>query len=245
MCAVTIFAAVQSPYIAVGRHEAGERTRMNAPVGSGGWLGRLRQDPAAALSEAVGAAFRRLSANDPAVAGSFSRLDGRILAVEIRGGGPRVMLRFHSTHAEVLGEQSAQFDVRICGSIADFIAYARASRRGESAGAGRIEISGDLQTAQDVQTLIGAIDLDIEEILARYIGGVAAHQIGRALHAVTDYGRNAVSRLEQDLSDYVRVEAGVLPTRREVDDQRRAAFELADDLARLEARLRRLEDVAP
>jgi ubiquinone biosynthesis accessory factor UbiJ len=169
------------------------------------------------------------------------RLDGRIIALCVRDTD---LIAFAAPIAEgirLLRSYEGEVDVRVTGSTADFIAYARASKRGDSIGAGRIEISGDLSTAQSVQMLLSELRIDWEEILSRYIGDVGAHQAGRLVRAATAWGTTAAARFEEDVAEYLQIEARVLPTRRDTERLARAIFILADDVDRLEARIRRVE----
>lgn len=205
------------------------------------WVGALNTDPAGAVSASIGAVLSELLLTDEAAAERLGRLRGRVIAIGIRDTSHEVFMSLEPAGVRVLPDGDAVPDVRVTGSTADFIAYARASRRGDSIGAGRIEISGDLQTAQDVQALLSELSVDFDALLSRYVGGVAAHQLGRLIRALGSQGRTVAQRLEEDFAEYVHAESGILPTRRETEQLARAALILANDVDRLEARLARLD----
>lgn len=209
------------------------------------WFSRLRVAPGEALFDLVAGALQSALADEAAVSRRLAALEGRSVAIGLRGTERRVHLRFTGGRMERAEGQAGDADVHITGGVADFVAYVRASRRGETVGAGRIEISGDLQTAQGVQALLGVLDVDLENALAQVIGDVAAHQLGRAARALGAGGRSAALHFERDLAEYLKSETTLLPSRREVEAQARAAFVLADDVARAAARLERLEKRRP
>lgn len=215
--------------------------RSQRPARAGAWLRKLGSTPGAALLDVLGAAARRVVADEAALAERLAALEGRTVAIGLRGAERRMLFTVSAGRIETATEGEDVADVSITGSVEDFVAYVRAGRRGESAGAGRIEISGDLQTAQSIQSLLAGIDLDPESALAEFVGDVAAHQIGRAARAAAAGGLSAAKHLERDLTEYLTSETSLVPTRREVEAQARAAFALADDVARAEARLARLE----
>ena len=193
------------------------------------------------LVTAVSRMLNELLHSDDNAMQKLQQLDGQIVAICVRDTSLVAYARACIDGIQLVHSHEGEVDVRVTGSTADFIAYARASKRGDSIGAGRIEISGDLATAQSVQALLSELQIDWEEILSRYIGDIGAHQAGRLVRAVTAWGTDAAVRLEQDIAEYLQIEARVLPTRRDAERLGRAVFILADDVDRLEARVRRIE----
>ncbi len=195
------------------------------------------------IAIAVSRTFNEFLRSDDNAMAKLRQLDGRVVAICIRDtdlvayaapcpDGIRVLPSF---------EEEGEVDVRVTGRIADFIAYARASKRGESIGAGRIEISGDLSTAQCVQGLLSELQIDWDEILSRYIGDVGAHQTGRLMRAANEWGATVAARFEADAAAYLQIEARVLPSRRDTERLERAVYILAADIDRFEARMQRFE----
>ena len=102
-----------------------------------------------------------------------------------------------------------------------------------------IEVNGDAETAQQFSRLLKQADLDWEELLSRYVGDVAAHQIGNAVRDLMSWGRDAAGRLSRDLGEYLQYESRDLPPRHEVQDFLNGVDRLRDDAERLAARLQR------
>ncbi|MCB1747001.1 MAG: SCP2 sterol-binding domain-containing protein [Gammaproteobacteria bacterium] len=197
------------------------------------------------LARALNTALNRLLALDAGAAARLARIEGRTLAIELRGHDWRGHARVRHGELEVLRAAPGAVDVTVRGRAADFIALARANRRGEMLGAGRIEIAGDLAVAQEVQALLAGLDLDVEGLLARYVGDVAAHRLGRLLRGAADLAARGARKLERDTAEYLRYEARSVPARDEVEQFARAVFELGDAVDRAEARLRRLRERRP
>jgi ubiquinone biosynthesis protein UbiJ len=199
----------------------------------------------APLERALNTAINRLLALDAGAAVRLARIEGRTLAIELRGHAWQGHARVHHGELEVLRGAPARVDVTVRGRPADFIALARANRRGEMLGAGRVEIAGDLAVAQEVQALLASLDLDVEGLLARYLGDVAAHRLGRFLRGAAGFAERGARQFERDAGDYLRFEARSVPSRDEVDGFAREVFELGDAVDRAEARLRRLRERSP
>ena len=205
-----------------------------------------RADPLLArLEQAVSVALSRLLKTNPETAARLANLEGSVIEVALRDS-TRSAYALPGAHGVKLKRRhDGAVAVKVSGRMADFLAYARASRRGDSLGAGRIEIAGDLAIAQQVQSLLGELSIDWEELLSRSIGDVQAHQVGRAARAVFDFGKRALAKLERDAADYLKHESRVVLSHEELERFGRAVFTLADDVERLEARIKRLRERAP
>lgn len=104
-----------------------------------------------------------------------------------------------------------------------------------------VRISGDPLVARDFRDLISIAAPDFEEELARLVGDVAARQVGNFLRGLTGWGLDAADRLSRSFAEYLQEESRDLPARPEVETFLDDVDALAGDAARLEARIRRLE----
>lgn len=199
----------------------------------------------ARLEQLLSLALSRLLRSDADTAARLAALDGSVIEIALRDTA-RSAYALPGAHGVTLKRShGGTVAVKVSGRVADFLAYARASRRGDSLGAGRIEIAGDLAIAQQVQALLAELDIDWEELLSRAIGDVPAHQIGRAARALLAFGQQALAKFERDTADYLKHESKVVLSRQELERFGRSVFTLADDVARLEARLQRLRTRTP
>jgi ubiquinone biosynthesis protein UbiJ len=103
------------------------------------------------------------------------------------------------------------------------------------------DYSGDPALLATLDRVFKQLDWDVEADLAPLVGDIAAHR----LHTL---GRDAlagiahtVSALGRNVSDYVVEEAELMARGVDVDRFNHEVDRLADDVARLDARLRRLE----
>lgn len=199
-----------------------------------------QNDPLARLEGLLSAAVNRLLLADEERARRLARLEGSVIEVCVRDTRWRAYALPAADGIRLQRAHDGRVDVRVTGRPADFLAYARASRRGDSFGAGRIEISGDLAVAQNVQTLLADLEIDWEDLLAPTLGDVAAHQLARAARSAFAFLGGSAARFETDLADYLHHEARLAPTRDETETLGREVFALADDVDRLEARIARL-----
>jgi len=199
----------------------------------------------ARLEQAVSFALSRLLRTHPETAARLAALEGSVIEIALRDSARSAYALPGAYGVKLKRRHDGVVAVKVSGRLADFLAYARASRRGDSLGAGRIEIAGDLAIAQQVQSLLAELTIDWEELLSRGIGDVPAHQVGRAARAVFALGKQAFAKLERDTADYLKHESRLVPSRQELEQFGRAVFTLADDVDRLEARIKRLRERTP
>lgn len=104
----------------------------------------------------------------------------------------------------------------------------------------RVSFHGDVQLAQKLQRILGGLDIDWEEMLARQVGDVLAFQLHDGLRRARGRVRRGVDSLLQTSSEYLREEARLSPTLAEFEDFQARVTGLRHDVERAEARLERL-----
>ncbi len=175
--------------------------------------------PARELCEALDGRVFAMRVPDTALAAYFVAADGRIL---------------------LSGNYSDDPDVVLSGSL---ISLARlAGPEGEDLIMDdAIGISGDAVLAKQFRTLLRYGRPDFEEELSGLIGDVAAHGIGDFFRGVGEWARDAGATVQQDIGEYLQEENQAVPARWESDEFRGRVNALRDDVAKLEARLSKLE----
>lgn len=189
------------------------------------------------VEDLLSRAISRLVMLDEERAGRIARLQGSVIELCVRDTEWRAYAMPRTHGIELRRYYDGHVDVRVTGRPGDFFAYARASRRGDSFGAGRIEISGDLATAQNVQALLADLEIDWEDAISPLVGEIGAHQVTRLVRQAKNFFSSAAAHFETDLADYLRYEARMTPTRDDIEKQHSEICAVAGDVDRLEARL--------
>lgn len=189
------------------------------------------------LHAAIEIAFNRYLAMDPDAARRLDGMAGRCVAIELTGLELTLYLLFTNGSVRVLDQLDSEADTVLRGSPLDLI---RLSREGV-AGAGAVEIRGDVDLARRFETMLGEVDIDWEEQLSKVTGDVVAHHVGRAVRGFLGWGESAGRSLERNVSEYLREESRLNPRRDEMDEFVRGVDEARNDVERLEARIDRLE----
>ncbi|MGH8193798.1 MAG: ubiquinone biosynthesis accessory factor UbiJ [Woeseiaceae bacterium] len=174
-------------------------------------------------------------------------LQGKIVAVRVRNTGIAMYFRVAAEEIALQGEFDGEPDAAITGSLLSLAAMAAGgtAQSGESAVRdGSLKLTGDAQIARAFQRLLDYGKPDLEEELSGIVGDVAAHGLGDIARTLRRWGQGAGRTLRQNVSEYLQEESRELPGRYEVEDFRERVDTLRDDVARMDARLKRLETLA-
>ncbi|HET7810695.1 MAG TPA: SCP2 sterol-binding domain-containing protein [Steroidobacteraceae bacterium] len=131
-------------------------------------------------------------------------------------------------------------DAGISGSLAS-LAQLAGPQPEEVIQRGGVSIRGDAEVAQRFRELALLLKPDVEEELSRIIGDTPAHQALRFVSAVTGFGRRAARTGVRNVAEYFAHESRDLVPRAEAEDFYRRVERLREDLDRLDARARLLE----
>lgn len=193
-------------------------------------------------------AVNQLLKNDEATIQEIFALEGKTVLLHIDGLNLETYLRFRYGKLSLSLEHpineidgtKAQIDVRLAGKVKDFIALVKNQRDGESVSAGRVDIQGDLATAQRVQNLCRTMHIDVEEIVAKATNDAFAYRLGRIANQGASFLRDGLKGLEKDVGHYVLYEKQLTPSSEELSDFSDKVDELVLRLDRFESRLRQM-----
>ena len=167
------------------------------------------------------------------------KLDGTSVAVRIKNTGLAVYFRIADETLTLLTDTADEPDIAVTGS---FLTLARLAT-GSNADAirdGSLELSGDVEVAQDFQRLLAYATPDVEERIAGVIGDAAAHKLGDAARGFERWASDARATMQENVREYLQEERRELPSRHEVERFTAEVNKLRDDVERLAAKVERL-----
>ena len=191
----------------------------------------------ALLAPAVELALHQALAGSNAAARDLKQLDGKVIALELKELPLKLYFLPQTQRLAVRAAHEGKVDLTV--RAPSFALLEAALKRGDAPPRG-IELNGDAETGQIFSRLLKQADLDWEEILSRYVGDVAAHQIGNLARGLLRWGKDAAMRFSQDLAEYLVYESATLPPRHEVEIFLDGVDRLKNDAERLAARVQRL-----
>ncbi len=168
-------------------------------------------------------------------------LSGALIAVRVRDTALAAYFDVGDDTLGVVTTTTKDPDVIIEGSLVTLARMAGSSR--ESAiRDGLLSLSGDAEIASRFQQLLEFAKPDLEEELAGVVGDVAAHRLGELARGLSHWGREARSTMGENIREYLQEESRDVPSRYEVERFSTDVSILRDDVARIEARLNRLQE---
>lgn len=106
-----------------------------------------------------------------------------------------------------------------------------------------IRISGNADFADTLGFVLRQLRWDGEEALARLIGDIGAHRAVATAREIADWHRQAARNIVSNIAEYYSEEQPLLIKHQALEDLSRAGAVLRDDLARLDKRLHKLEEM--
>ena len=172
------------------------------------------------------------------------RLEGKVLALHLSGVPLSLFFRSDGERMTIDTTDAGPPAASLRGTPIAFMRLAGPTPEAAIRG-GSIHIEGDAEVAQVFSELLEAAKPDLEEELSRVIGDIAAHQVGNVARSAVGFGRRAIDTLTQNVAEFLTEESRDLPTRTEADEFVAGVDKLRDDVARLEARVARLNLRSP
>jgi ubiquinone biosynthesis protein UbiJ len=197
---------------------------------------------AAALRGAMEQALSRYVTSSPSSRARLEALAGKTIALVLTPPGIGILLCPTPEGIQVLGESTGTPDAVIAGSPLTLARAALSRARIGPGTTGPLVLEGDTETARKFSALLKDLDIPWEAMLARYLGPTMARNItgaGRTLrHWSTDLG----TTLRLNTRELLQEETRIVPADPEAEALYTAIDHLRDGIARLEARLVRIEN---
>ncbi len=182
----------------------------------------------------------RLITMDPNWPGNAQTISGQVIELELTDLSIRLFFLPSTKGMVVQSSFADKANVRISGSLSGFLKLIQARRKGETLIGGDVRFEGDVAAGQQFEKLMASLSPEWEESLSRLVGDPIAHQASQFAKELGNYLTQATDLIRQNTKDYVQEEARFSPAVIEVENFSTDVAELRSDLARLEARVRRL-----
>lgn len=183
---------------------------------------------------------------DPGTHQKLSQLQGKVFKLEVLVVHRE--LYFLPTHEgiQIKRQWSGHVDIILRGSPLAFAQFGLKQKGVDNQVFldKRVTIEGDVELAQDLQKIIRELDIDFEELLARYVGDIAAHEIGRSTRALREWAKEAANSVRLDIQEYMVEESRILAPQWRVTKFNERADTLRADVERLDQRVQRIKNIS-
>jgi ubiquinone biosynthesis protein UbiJ len=196
---------------------------------------------ATAVAATLEVAINQVLQLDPETFDRLRTLQGKVIAIELRGLDITLYLIPGDDGLNVFGDFEGEPDTTLRGTPLAMARMGLATHAGDVLFAGDVEISGDVELGQQFRDILDGLDVDWEEHLSRLTGDMVAHKVGNLVRGAMQWGRNTMDTLGQDAAEYLQEESRDLPNRIEIEDFLAQVDTLRTDVDRAEARVARLE----
>lgn len=177
---------------------------------------------------------------DPESCRELSSMKGRTIVLEVIDTPFSLCIEVAGTGILLRAGHETGPDVTLRGTAPGLIGFLHASLREKSRAPASIEVIGDVNLAQEFQSVMKKFEPDWEEALSRWIGDTAARKFGNFVRDAARTMKKGLRTIELDISEYLRFEAGSVPDRSEVDEFFSSVDELRNDVERLKIRIAKL-----
>lgn len=177
---------------------------------------------------------------DPDALKGLDQIAGKRLEIELIGLDVRLHLLSSPDGFEVLRQPEGWPDTVIRGSPFELFRAGLGDGGTYRDRDGGLQIQGDAEVGRIFRDVLLAVEIDWEELLAKQVGDIAAHQIGNSVRDFKTWMSRAQQSLRMDVTEYLQEESRLTPTRIEIEAFMDEVDELRSDTDRLEARVNRI-----
>ena len=185
-------------------------------------------------------ALNRVLAMDPEAAAMMEPLDGKLLGVSLGGINTSFYARVSGARLEIVEQPGIAPDLVIEGDVFDLAMLGVAASPESVMRDRRITMSGDVELAHAMKTLLQAFDPDWEEALSQIVGDFLARKTGVGVRSLRDWLATARTSVTDTVGEILTEEKRLLPTRLRYQQHQVEVERLRDDVERLCVRIDRL-----
>ena len=185
-------------------------------------------------------ALNRVLAMDPEAAAMMEPLDGKLLGVSLGGINTSFYARVSGARLQVVEQPGIAPDLVIEGGVFDLAMLGMAASPESVMRDRRITMSGDVELAHAMKTLLQAFDPDWEEALSQIVGDFLARKTGVGVRSLRDWLATARTSVTDTVGEILTEEKRLLPTRLRYQQHQVEVERLRDDVERLSVRIDRL-----
>lgn len=171
---------------------------------------------------------------DPEATENLSRLSGKVVKIEWEP--LHYYWLFESDAINLTKDYKGPVDLILRGSTIDFMRMA-VMKKDTALTAIPLRVSGDMEFAKQFKEFFANINVDWEEQLARFFGDTIAYPMSHFLKIMSNWAKQSIESLGQNLTNYVQTERNWLVSRDELAIFLADIDDLRDDTERFQARL--------
>ncbi len=183
--------------------------------------------------------FNRVLSDYPAARHRLRAHDGKVIAAQVGSAAMRMRVTADG-EMELVGNAGAAAPDADVSLTVPLSLLPRLANKDESALA-QIVFTGDAELAATLSDIARNVEWDVEADLSRVVGDVAAHRMVESAQRAHAWQTDAGQRFTANVAEYLTEERQAFITTRELETLARQNETLRDDIARLDARVAKLQ----
>jgi ubiquinone biosynthesis accessory factor UbiJ len=178
-------------------------------------------------------------AQDPETKEKLEQFDGRRIAINVSDIELTILAVFDQQKIQLSTSDNNESDLSITGTSFDLL---KVGSEPDTLFSAAIEIHGNVQFAKQLRDILDGFDFDWEQQLAKITGDTLAYPLAEGLRNFASWAKNSHASMQQNISEYLREEAQILPDQSQIKTYLSDVDTLRADCDRLIARIERLEN---
>ncbi len=185
--------------------------------------------------------LNRVLSDYPAARDRLQAQQGKVIAVQIGPVATRMRIT-HDGEMELVGNTGNAATVPTPDvSLSLPLSLLPGLATQDATALSQIVFTGDSELAATLSDIARNVEWDVEADLSRVVGDVAAHRMVDSARRADAWRKQAGQRLSENVTEYLTEERQAFITLRELESLARQNESLRDDIARLDARIAKIE----
>jgi ubiquinone biosynthesis protein UbiJ len=180
-------------------------------------------------------------AHDPASASALALLEGQVLFIESTLPPINIALEPNAGGVKLHDQWDSEASVTITGSLVAMAGVAINAKESVSFSGTGITVSGNLDTLNQLNKIMGNLDIDWEAALAEIVGDIPAHLLAKSIRNSAVFRADTVRRATTGMVEVAQEEFHLTPSKNEFESSAPEIRKLSSDVDRVAARLKRLQ----
>lgn len=177
----------------------------------------------------------------------FEKIEGKIIHFHITDIDMNLYFFPATSGIQVLGnypdvEEGGVVDATIHGSMMDLIRLSTSKDSGEAMLKSDVKVDGDMQVAEAFSAVLREVDIDWEALLSNVMGSFFAHKAAQASQHASSWFSDSANTFRSETAEYLTEESDLSPATQEINQFIDQVDTLRQDVDRLDARIKLLQD---
>ena len=192
------------------------------------------------FTAALEAACNHYLALDDETLPRLAAFEGKVIAIEVLSLNQTFFLFPSSDGILLLTDFDGDADTTLSGTPMALAKLGMAQDASTVLFSGEVRISGDTRLGHQFKKVLQQMNIDWEQHLSRYIGDIAAHQLGNASREFKKWLLRSTNSCSLDIGEYLQEESHLVVGKAEINRFTTQVDQLRSAIDRIESRLSRL-----